>query len=246
VRYFVITDLHANMEALEAVLEAVPPSAYDRVLVLGDLVGYGADPNAVIDRVRGLDPLVLIRGNHDKVACGLEDASGFNLIARQAIEWTYMTLTPEHRQFLTDLPAGPQFVNAELEVCHGSPFDEDAYIFDQGEAVRALEAMERPICLYGHTHIPAVFTPDNMADDAPVTRDGSVALRLGAGGRYLINPGSVGQPRDGDPRAACAVFDEDARELIIHRVAYRVDVAQRKIIAAGLPEILASRLGIGR
>ena len=245
-KYFVITDLHANLEALEAVLEAVPPDAYDRVLVLGDLVGYGADPNGVIDRVRGLNPLVLIRGNHDKVACGIEDPSGFNLVARQAIEWTHTALTPENLQFLVDLPSGPQFVDSEVEVCHGSPFDEDAYIFDQAEAARALEAMERRICLYGHTHIPAVFTPDITADDAPVSRDGTVALRLGTEGRYLINPGSVGQPRDGDPRAACAVFDADARELVIHRVPYRVDVAQRKIIAAGLPEILASRLGIGR
>lgn len=234
------------MEALEAVLEAVPSSAYDHLLVLGDLVGYGADPNAVVDRVRSLNPHVLIRGNHDKVACGLEDASGFNTVARQAIEWTYTTLTPENRQFLTELPAGPHLVDPELEVCHGAPFDEDVYIFDQAEAARALEAMQRPICLYGHTHIPAVFTPDMTADETPMTRNGSVALHLAPGGRYLINPGSVGQPRDGDPRAACAIFDEDARELVIHRVPYRVDVAQRKILSAGLPEILASRLGIGR
>ena len=156
-RYLVLSDIHANLEALDTVLAAAPPDSYDRVLVLGDLVGYGADPNAVIDRVRALDPLAVIRGNHDKAACGLDDGSSFNQIARFAAAWTGDALTPPNRQYLYDLPAGPVLIDEGVEICHGSPFDEDHYIFDGNDARRALDASRRTLCLFGHTHLPVVF-----------------------------------------------------------------------------------------
>ena len=137
-RYLILSDIHANLEAFESVLAAARPMGYDRVLVLGDLVGYGADPNAVIERVRDLEPHALIRGNHDKVGSGLESPEGFNAIAKSAIRWTYEALTPDNRDWLAALPAGPVVVDDLIEICHGTPFDEDAYVFDDLDALRSL------------------------------------------------------------------------------------------------------------
>ncbi|HVZ22304.1 MAG TPA: metallophosphoesterase family protein, partial [Vicinamibacterales bacterium] len=127
-RYLVLSDIHANLEALEATLGGAAP--HDAVLVLGDLVGYGADPNAVVARVRALQPAACIRGNHDKVAVGIDRVEGFNHLARQAIEWTASALEPGHREWLAALPEGPTVVDGLVEICHGAPFDEDVYIFD--------------------------------------------------------------------------------------------------------------------
>ena len=127
---------------------------YDATLVLGDVVGYGADPNEVIDRVTALNPVAIVRGNHDKVACGLEQAEGFNMVAKSAAVWTLETLTPAHREWLAALPEGPREVDDLIEICHGSPFDEDAYLFDELDALRALKVATRPLCFFGHTHFP--------------------------------------------------------------------------------------------
>jgi predicted phosphodiesterase len=246
VRYLILSDIHANLEALETVLAASTASGYDRVLVLGDLVGYGADPNAVIDRVRALDPLAIIRGNHDKAACGLDDGSSFNQIARFAARWTGETLTPENRQYLRDLPTGPVLIDDHVEICHGSPFDEDHYIFDGNDARRALDSSRRSVCLFGHTHLPVVFFEQDHQLMGLVPEDPRHEVKIQDGIRFLINVGSVGQPRDGDPRAAYATYDSAAPTLLLHRIAYPVEVAQRKIVAAGLPQPLANRLAIGR
>jgi hypothetical protein len=138
-RYLVLTDIHANLEALDACLRDAKARGYQKTLVLGDLVGYGADPNAVIDRVQALEPAAIVRGNHDKVACGLELADGFNAVAKSAAHWTFDALTANHRAWLAALPAGPRTVDDVVEICHGSPFDEDAYIFDELDALRALK-----------------------------------------------------------------------------------------------------------
>jgi diadenosine tetraphosphatase ApaH/serine/threonine PP2A family protein phosphatase len=244
-RYLVLTDIHANLEALEACLADAAPRGYDRALVLGDLVGYGADPNAVIERLRDLDPLALVRGNHDKVACGLEPADGFNSVARSAVQWTFDELTEEHRTWLAQLPQGPHQVSDALEICHGSPFDEDAYIFDELDAARALKASRRPLCMFGHTHCPAAFELSSEGiDGAGPTADSRVQFVDGS--KYLFNPGAVGQPRDGDPRAAYAIVDDTARRVDFFRVKYAVSVAQAKIVKAGLPDVLAHRLAVGR
>ncbi len=243
-RYLVISDIHANLEALEAVLAAA--ERHDHVLVLGDLVGYGADPDAVIDRVLALPSATFIRGNHDKVGAGLEETDGFNYLARQAIAWTRNALTPEHRAWLATLPQGPVVVDPLVEICHGAPFDEDVYIFDDLDAMRALRASERPLCLFGHTHVPAIFRFDTALRTVDSIRDAPLRLTKDGQSRYLVNCGAVGQPRDGDPRAAFGILDTDTRTLTLIRASYDVATAQAKIIAAGLPEVLAQRLAVGR
>jgi predicted phosphodiesterase len=244
-RYLILSDIHANLQALEAVLDAAASAQWDRAVVLGDLVGYGADPNGVVDRVRAMDPLAIIRGNHDKAACGLDDGSNFNNVARFAAAWTHDELTDFNRDYLRNLPAGPGAVDALLEICHGAPFDEDYYVFNADDATRALDTARHPLCLFGHTHVPVVFQRHDgrLGGFAP---QGDTELKLGEGVAYLVNPGSVGQPRDGDPRAAYAVLDVDALMLALRRVDYPVDAAQRRILDAGLPTSLANRLAIGR
>ena len=246
-RYLVLTDIHGNLEALDACLADAAERGYDRTLVLGDLVGYGADPNMVVERVQGLDPAAIVRGNHDKVACGLEQAEGFNAVAKSAARWTLETLTVEHRAWLAALPKGPHAVDDLVEICHGSPFDEDAYIFDELDAARALKESARPLCLFGHTHFPAVFalSPEGLDLARPAGSD-HIRVMLPEGSKHLLNPGSVGQPRDGDPRAAYAIVDGEAQCVELFRVEYAVDEAQAKIVKAGLPEVLAQRLGVGR
>jgi diadenosine tetraphosphatase ApaH/serine/threonine PP2A family protein phosphatase len=246
VRYLILSDLHANLEALDAVL-AHADGQWDRALVLGDLVGYGADPEAVIARVRALEPLAVIRGNHDKVACGLEDARDFNVVARVAAEWTASRLSDADRAYLRALPAGPIEVDDRVQICHGSPFDEDHYIFDASDARQAIADASRPLCLFGHTHLPAIYRQVDYAFEGEAPNpDRTTVVKLQRGVRYLVNPGSVGQPRDGDPRAAYAVLDDEAQELSLRRVLYPVHEAQARITSAGLPASLANRLALGR
>jgi predicted phosphodiesterase len=246
-RYLVLTDIHANLEALEACLADARRRGFDRTLVLGDLVGYGADPNAVIERVQALHPAAVVRGNHDKVACGLEQADGFNFVAKSAAHWTYDVLTPAYRAWLAALPVGPTVVSDLIEICHGSPFDEDAYIFDELDAVRALKVSTRPLCLFGHTHYPATFELWNGEFESIGSQtEAEVHLPLRDGAKYLVNPGSVGQPRDGDPRAAYAIVDDVLKRVELLRIDYPIAQAQAKVMSAGLPEVLAQRLTLGR
>ena len=246
-RYLVLTDIHANLEALEACLADAATRGYRKTLVLGDLVGYGADPNAVVARVQALAPAAIIRGNHDKVACGLDHAEGFNVVAKSAALWTFDTLTPENRAWLAALPKGPLIVDDLIEICHGSPVDEDAYIFDELDALRALRVSKRPLCLFGHTHYPVTFTlSTSEAGGELLSASNDMVFILQEGSKYLLNPGSVGQPRDSDPRAAYAIVDTDARRVEMFRLRYAVEEAQSKVIKAGLPDVLAHRLGLGR
>jgi len=246
-RYLVLTDIHANLEALDTCLADAESRGYDRTLVLGDLVGYGGDPNAVITRVQRLAPHAIVRGNHDKVSCGIEQADGFNAVARGAARWTLEVLTPENRAWLAALPKGPHQVDDLVEICHGAPFDEDSYIFDELDAARALKASTRPLCLFGHTHYPAVFEMgEDGLDSMGPTDSAHSRVALVEGSKLLINPGSVGQPRDGDPRAAYAIVDEVTRRVELFRLRYPVEAAQAKIVRAGLPEVLAHRLAVGR
>ena len=246
-RYLVLTDIHANLEALDACLADARARTFDETLVLGDLVGYGADPNAVVERVQALAPLAIVRGNHDKVACGLEQAEGFNAVAKHAARWMLSELTAAHRDWLAALPQGPREVDDLVEICHGSPFDEDAYIFDELDAVRALKVATRPLCLFGHTHCPVTFELSADAFDSTgpaAAAESRVTIREGS--KYLVNPGSVGQPRDSDPRSAYAIVDAGERRVELYRVAYPVQQAQAKVLKAGLPDVLAQRLALGR
>jgi diadenosine tetraphosphatase ApaH/serine/threonine PP2A family protein phosphatase len=249
-RYLVLTDIHANLEALDVCLADGRAQGFERTLVLGDIVGYGPDPNLVVERVQKLDPVGLVRGNHDKVACGLEQPEGFNIVAKSAALWTFDALTPENRGWLATMPQGPLLVDSLVEICHGSPIDEDAYIFDELDALRALRASERPLCMFGHTHCPVTFEQSAAAvDTVDVTgpsRSPQVQVSLRDGFKYLLNPGAVGQPRDTDPRAAYAIVDTERRLVELFRLPYPVEATQAKIIKAGLPEVLAQRLAVGR
>ena len=243
-RYLVLSDIHANIEALDAVLWATP--AYDATLVLGDLVGYGASPNEVIAQVQSLRNPTFIRGNHDKVAAELEPARSFNHLARQAIEWTTSTLTPDNLRWLVDLPRGPIQVSPRIEICHGSTVHEDTYIFDDLDAVAALKAATCPLCLFGHTHVPALYSLSQTFDVLQMPSDGVIHLDTTHGQRLLVNCGAVGQPRDGDPRAAYGLLDTAAGTLTVLRQEYDIPAARARILEQGLPEMLATRLAVGR
>jgi len=245
VRYLVISDIHANLHAFDAVMADASREDYDAILCLGDLVGYGADPGEVIDKVLALNPAGLIRGNHDKVCAGLEPAVLFNDVARQSVEWTMKVLTAEQSTALAELRKGPQLIGTAVEICHGAPFDEDHYVFDGGDAGRAIDAASARICLFGHTHLPAVYTTvGDPARTGEGLRDDELALPKA--GPVLINVGSVGQPRDGDPRAAYGLLDLERNSMRLRRVTYDIPGAQKKIIKAGLPEWLAIRLAKGQ
>jgi predicted phosphodiesterase len=244
-RYLVLSDIHANRQALDAVLADAQVIGYDAVLCLGDLVGYGADPGDAIARVLALRPVGLIRGNHDKVCSGLEPATLFNDVAKLAAEWTHGVLTPDEAAALVALPRGPLLIDPSIEICHGAPFDEDHYIFGVADAGRAMDAARARICLFGHTHLPAVFT--SPAD--PATRPAGLAddeMKLPVSGPVLINVGSVGQPRDGDPRAAYGLLDMTRKTIRLRRVVYDIAGAQARILDAGLPPRLADRLAKGQ
>src|SRR4051794_18652120 len=246
-RYLVLTDIHANLEALDACVADARARGFERTLVLGDLVGYGGDPNAVVERIQGLEPVALVRGNHDKVACGLEQAEGFNAVAKSAAKWTLDVLKPAYREWLAALPEGPVDVDDTIQICHGSPFDEDAYIFDELDAVRALKVSSRPLCLFGHTHYPVTFELSAEGFDSMGSASApQMVIQMKDGCKYLINPGSVGQPRDGDPRAAYAIVDTTQRRVELYRIRYAVEEAQTKVVKAGLPDVLAQRLAVGR
>jgi len=246
-RYLVLSDIHGNLEALEAVLTAARATDWDAVLVLGDLVGYGADPNAVVERVRALAPRAIIRGNHDRAVTSVEPTGEFNRAARHAIEWTRATLTADNHAYLAALPSGPTAVDGLVEICHGAPRDEDDYVVNERDIRVAFALAGRPLCVFGHTHVAVVYGEDA---EGPVLlgpdADGAGRLAVVPGRRYLVNPGSVGQPRDGDPRASYGVIDTTRMEIEIHRVDYPVERAQARIREAGLPAPLADRLAIGR
>ena len=183
-RYLILSDIHANLEALETVLAAVDAAGYDATLVLGDLVGYGADPNAVIDRVRGLSP----RGDDPRQPRqgrgGRRGCRGLQHVARSAVSWTMLELVAGERAYLAALPQGPQVVDDLIEICHGTPFDEDAYVFDELDALRALESAKRPVCLFGHTHIPVVLRARGRASRSKrptASRSGRSSSRTIAG-----------------------------------------------------------------
>ena len=244
-RYLVLSDVHANLEALAAVLDAAK-GEWDQALVLGDLVGYGADPNAVVDRVRELPVAAVVRGNHDKVAAGLAPVDSFNHVARQAIEWTAGVLSPGNMQWLTALPQGPVMIDEMTEICHGAPWDEDAYLFDERDVERERPSLVRALCLFGHTHVPSIFRVEPTVEAMLPVRGERCKVPIEEGGRYLVNCGAVGQPRDSDPRAAFGLLDRSSRVLTIVRTPYDLGTTQRKILEAGLPPVLAQRLALGR
>ena len=248
-RVFVLSDLHANLPATEAVLADAARVGWELALVLGDLVGYGADPAPVIDLVRGLPNATVIRGNHDKVASRIEDPADFNAVARQAAEWTADQLDPDRAAYLRMLPRGPLDIDGlgtDVAICHGAPFDEDHYLFDVDDVAAAFGATGAALVFCGHTHLQMAFRYTESGRHPVVTRLDDQRISMGDGLRTLVNPGSVGQPRDGDARAAYAMLDTGDGSVTLHRVDYDIAEAQRRILEAGLHPSLAERLSVGR
>lgn len=245
-RYLILSDMHSNWDALEAVLRRTRRKRFDAVLVLGDLVGYGGAPNQVVDAVRNLPGKVhVIRGNHDKVVAGINGGAGFNPTALAAALWTSQTLTPANRRYVRDLAPGPVEVEPGLTICHGSPLDEDAYVFSEYDAYEVFADYPAPLVFFGHTHIPSLFVLRDDVLELGVLRGKAGSVTLDADARYLINPGSIGQPRDRDPRAAFMTYDSRRHIVRWYRVDYPIEKAQRRILKAGLPKILADRLALG-
>lgn len=246
-RYLILSDIHANWEALSAVLSHVRRKKFERTLFLGDIVGYGASPNAVLDWLRGLGSAgISIRGNHDRVCSGIDSGEYFNRYALQAAQWTANHLEDRNQKALQELPEGPVVVEDQLAICHGAPHDEDAYLFSGNDALTAFRAMPQQAIFFGHTHIPSVFTFNDQSKpidmEVRLLAGERQRVTLKEGRRYLINPGSVGQPRDRDPRAAYGIYDSQTRRFYHYRVAYSTTEARRRIVRAGLPPMLGDRL----
>lgn len=250
-RVLLLSDIHSNLEALEACLAAAP--AYDLVVNLGDIVGYGASPNEVIERSRGLGKC-FVRGNHDKAVCGLIDLKDFNPVAALASSWTRNQLTKENLEWLRSLPQGPVQIEGlpDTQFVHGSPIHEDEYVVNVGDAVAPLLVSPITVTFLGHTHLQGSFTMNGDRVEAvhpayrTVGQIESSEFPLKKNWRYLVNPGSVGQPRDGDWRAGFAYFDSEARIVAFYRVPYNLKSAQDRILSSDLPPRLATRLAAGR
>jgi len=247
VRWLILSDIHANREALEAVAAAAHSDGYDRIVCCGDVVGYGADPNAATEWVRA-NVGEIVRGNHDKAGVGMDDLEWFNPVARQSALWTQDVLNEENLAYLRNLPRGPALV-ADFQILHGSPLDEDEYLLETDEASLMMGYLDTRVSFFGHTHMQGgfQFIRGGVRQIRPVPpEEDRLELELEPESYYLLNPGSVGQPRDGDPRAAWAVYIPERQVVIYRRVSYDVQKAQRTILDAGLPDLLARRLAIGR
>ena len=246
-RYLVLSDIHANLTALEAALAATA-GRWDRAVCLGDVVGYGPDPNEVIDSVRKL-VVACIRGNHDKASCGLDSAEDFNPVAKRAALWTREQLRPENLAYLQSLPQGPIEVEG-ISLMHGAWQDEDEYVFAPAQALDGLLGAPTAVSFFGHTHFQGGFSfVDNTLEVIqlrPAAGTSFAALQINPKTRYLLNPGSIGQPRDGDSRAAFAVADLAHGVVEFWRVPYDIEAVQLRMNDAGLPEPLVMRLSYGR
>jgi predicted phosphodiesterase len=236
VPFLIVSDIHGNREALEAVLDDAR-GQYERIVCLGDLVGYGADPNFAVEWARA-NVSAVVRGNHDKVCAGLESLYSYRPSARAAAEWTLQQLTAENRTYLERLPRGPLPYEG-FDLVHGSPLDEDDYLTTTADVMTIHHEIETPLTFFGHSHLQGGYL---IARGSVKTIDRGRALELERHYRYLVNPGSVGQPRDGNPDAAYAIYRPEEHAVEFRRAPYDTGAAAGKIRAAGLPDSLASRL----
>jgi len=241
VKYVIISDIHANLEAFESARKKIAEISPDKILCLGDIVGYGASPNECVEAAREICDAT-VAGNHDFGAIGRTDITYFNMYAREAILWTARTLKEEASDFLSDRPL-TEVVDGNMRIVHATPRDPERwnYILSHEHALGEFEAFEEQICFVGHSHQPMIY--ELMDSETLIVNTDRVQVREGR--RYLVNVGSVGQPRDGNPKAAICVYDLDKSEIVIHRIEYDVEAAKKRIIEAGLPAVLANRLSWG-
>ena len=243
-RYAVLSDIHSNLVALEAVLADLADASIDRYLCLGDIVGYGARPNQCCDVMRELGA-ICVRGNHDEAAVDTSKAEWFTAPARACILWTSEQLRPDNRELLGALPS-VRVVAGDITLCHGSIPDPDHYTVSPADALLSLAAMTTHIGFFGHTHYSEWFIADGdgqLPSEHPIPAGGR--LRTENGHLYLVNPGAVGQPRDGNELVSYAIYDDDSGEIVIRRVAYDIAKTAQQMRAAGLPEAMYARLWLG-
>jgi predicted phosphodiesterase len=246
-RTLVLSDLHANLTALQAALDAIQ-NQWDTAVCLGDVVGYGPDPNEVATRIREMNATT-IRGNHDKAVADLMSTDDFNPVAKMAVDWTRSQLSNQNLDWLASLPHGP--LEAEgLILVHGAFQDEDEYVFTPAQALEGLLDATLPLTFYGHTHHQGGFAYQDSELEVlqlhPRSNESRCVLQIDPQKRYLLNPGSIGQPRDGDPRAGFALVDLENHIVEFWRVPYDVAGVQERMRLARLPEPLANRLSVGR
>ena len=243
-RYAILADIHANLEAFTAVLDDISDRGdIQAIWCLGDIVGYGPDPGRCIEILMQCQHIA-VAGNHDMAAIGRVDTSYFNPLATAAIQWTAGQLTHEQVQYLQNLPETLR--QGDFTLVHGSPMQPLwEYVVSTGIAIRNFTYIETDYCLVGHSHVPMAFKQEKGGDCTPVHLMPGIRLALG-GSKMIINPGGVGQPRDGDPRASYAVYDSEGEMVSVYRIEYDIEATQKKIMECGLPVMLASRLEQGR
>ncbi|HVO56333.1 MAG TPA: metallophosphoesterase family protein [Dongiaceae bacterium] len=246
-RLLILSDLHANLTALDAALAAAS-GRWDAAVCLGDIVGYGPDPVAVSEKLRGITSDV-IRGNHDKAVAGVMSSDDFNPVAKLAVEWTQGQLSPELMVWLAELPAGPRTAQGVVLI-HGAFQDEDEYVFTPSQALEGLLDSSTILSFFGHTHHQGGFSYHHSDIEVLQVRPRAIenffALHLEPDHKYLLNPGSIGQPRDGDPRAAFAIADIEHKVVEFWRVPYDIPAVQTRMADASLPDALIHRLALGR
>ncbi len=241
-RTLIISDIHANLTALNAVLADAEP--YDRVWCLGDVVGYGPDPNACIKKIQSLPLLKCVKGNHDAAILGDIDVRAFNYEARASLEWLQGVLSPENKRWLAGLEERLAF--DDVTMAHGSPRNPIwEYVMDVRVARGNMKAFDTQICLVGHTHVPSIFKQGGEKGDTTNLYLMTPSEPFSIDQKCIVNPGSVGQPRDHNPKASYVIFDDESERWTHYRVQYDIESVQKRILAAGLPQRHASRLSDG-
>jgi diadenosine tetraphosphatase ApaH/serine/threonine PP2A family protein phosphatase len=242
-RYILMSDIHGNLEALQATIEAARRYEPYQLMCLGDLVGYGADPQPCVELI-GDKANLMLAGNHDLAVAGIISTEEFNSIARQSIEWTRDQLSGEDKELLANLPL--QYVDGDYCYTHASPIDPMRFVYIRTleEVAEVFSHIGQQFCFVGHTHLPVLVTMSKKTGRMEVVRDHRV--RLHDQTRYFVNVGSIGQPRDSNPDACMVVLDEEDRSLEFVRVPYDISKSQGKILSNGLPSYLAERLVLAR
>ena len=242
-RYAIISDIHSNLEAFESVIKAIEKQRIDKCLFLGDIVGYGANPTECIRELKKMDCL-LVAGNHDWGTVELTSLEYFNSYAREAIEWTKERLSEKDKDFIHSLPLFERIGNITIVHSTLENPEEWNYIYSTFQAHRNIELQETPLLFIGHSHLP-IFFFENLKEDEPIQYTIEEKIEIKEGYKYIINVGSVGQPRDGNPKASYAIYDDEKNFVEINRIEYDVKKAKEKILEAGLPQILGERLEHG-
>lgn len=241
-RYAIISDIHGNLEALEAALNFLSAEKIDGYFYGGDIVGYGADPVACLHKIKGLSCKAIVAGNHDWAAADNYGTGSFNFIAREAVNWAAGRLTSKDKEFLRSLP----LIHKDdlITLVHGTLYEakEFNYMLDIPTAAKDFDLMKTQISFIGHTHLPGVFSEENYQ----ISYSAEQKIILKPNVKYIVNAGSIGQPRDGDKRSCLVILDSEEKSIEFKRIEYDIKLAQKKIIRAGLPERLASRLEEGR